>query len=1719
MSSVDDRIVNMQFNNKQFVSGATESQKALEGLDRTLANTGNSKGLTTMAGQVDQVRTRFGALQVAGVAALATIASKATTMGLGLIKSLTIDPISQGFAEYETNLKSVQTIMANTGESTKTVGKYLTQLNEYSDKTIYNFSQMADSIGKFTAAGVKLPAATSAIKGMANVAALTGANTNQLNSAMYQMSQALASGTIKLMDWNSLVNANMGTENMQEALKATAQTIEGSGEAMDAAIKKHGTFRDSLTEGWLSADIFTKTMKVMAGTTNEAGETVAYTVKQLKDMGYADKAAKDLNRLSAASIDSATKIKTFTQMIDVIKESVGSGFAKVFEGLFGNLKEASTLWTTVGNTITDAIGGIFDSVNAVLTSWKQLGGFTALWAGFGNIFKTIGNLLAPFVIAFQTILPTSGKAGEGLANLSKGFESVTAGMEKASRGAMVITPYLVMVAKGIKAAFGGIGAAIGYVKDLVGSLDNLKSAFKNLSLDDFSFDNLMNLGSKAVDLGKNIIAGIAEGLGVSVSELTSAMSEVANTVIDTFKDILGIHSPAQAMIPLGEAIIQGIIQGVVAAASLIWDAIMGLSSIIVGAFSDLFGDMDALDWATFLNTLLTGGMILAVTNMTNNFGGIAKSLNGMKEVVTDTFGAVTDTLGAMQTKLKAEALKAIAIAIGILAASLLVISFIKVPALEKSLTAIGIMLAMLVGSLFALSKISTEVNLAALAASLLLISMAMLNLAVAVAILGRQDYETLKKGLGSIAIVLGTLVVAMFAFSKIKGSIAGMAGSIFVIALAMNALAAAVLAFGSMDVETLKQGLGGLAITLGLVVLAMLGLDQMKGKTEGVAATILVMSGAMMLLAKAIQMMGSMSLGDLAKGLVGLGVGLAFMVATILVLAGIGPAAVVAAAAVLIMGEAVVLMAIGLKILADVLTMLAALDWDTYLKGLAMLTLLAIPILAVGAAALAVAPGLIVLGISMGLIGAAMFLAGAGMLAFATGFALLVTVGTAGIGLIVFAFQAFMALLPTFAIQFAAAMVGFVEAIAAAAPRMREAMSKIFAEMIGVVQDAIPRIGELIETLFDTILEIAIETIPKYGKLISTLLETGLKVIRKFIPQMVTGGVDILIALLRGFEQRIPLLADAAVDAITAFINAIAEQGPKLADSAAKAIIRFINGLTTAIENNDSELRTAGLNLAYAIVNGMTGGLLGWGMDQVRAAATALADALPGWMRKVLGVESPSKVTAKIGEQTAEGLAVGMDDSHSIVEKSATSLGATLAKAMALGIQDEAKIAVTAAVQMVNAVIAEGDEAILALQQKASAKQYDAYRVQARANMGQKTADKFQGRADDTSKRSTKASNEAEKLRRLSERNEALAKKAEGDRAKHLLALSRQQDKHARQLDGVAKRSEKAAEKQQKAADRQQKAADKQQKAADKAQRAADKAAQRVTDAKNFNAADLEGKGDIWMGQAFDATTKAQQYLAEAEAKQERADRLLDNKKKKDDKRGERLQDEADKAAEAAERYATAATTARSEAERFYHMAKMEEAKAVYARIEEIEGSRRAEEEAAKADAEFAAADTEGKIKIMEARAKASEARAAAARKAAEAAMQEAKNLAMVDADAAMAQLDLAEEQASRATAAADQAKQERDQAAQLLEQAKSQTASGGAGSSLSPSRGVLEDAARVVDRYSASLAEAEALAASAQPVVQFSQTNTSPIALTASEIYRQTKNLLSATEIKMGAN
>ena len=327
-TTVDQRVVEMRFDNKQFENNIQTSLSSIDKLKKSLNMDGATKGLESvekasgkinlsgLSNAVETVNAKFSALEVMAITALANITNSAVNAGKSIVSALTIDPIKTGFQEYETQINAVQTILANTsskGTTLDQVNNALDELNHYADMTIYNFTEMTRNIGTFTAAGVDLDTSVSAIKGIANLAAVSGSNSQQASTAMYQLSQALAAGTVKLQDWNSVVNAGMGGQVFQDALKETARV---HGIAIDYMIKDEGSFRETLQKGWLTSDILTETLSKFTGDLNE---------EQLRTMGYSEEQIASIIKMGQTANDAATKVKTFSQLFDTLKEAAQSG--------------------------------------------------------------------------------------------------------------------------------------------------------------------------------------------------------------------------------------------------------------------------------------------------------------------------------------------------------------------------------------------------------------------------------------------------------------------------------------------------------------------------------------------------------------------------------------------------------------------------------------------------------------------------------------------------------------------------------------------------------------------------------------------------------------------------------------------------------------------------------------------------------------------------------------------------------------------------------------------------------------------------------------------------------------------------------------------------------------------------------------------------------------------------------------------------------------------------------------------------------------------------------------------------------------------------------------------------------------------------------------------------------------------------------------------------
>ena len=425
MATIDERVVSLKMNNKQFLSAIRESASSMDKLRDSLKMDNAAAGLkrvgeiarnTTLgdlARSAVDAASNMSIMQGVGIAALGGIGAAAIDAGKSILQQM-VQPAIDGFKEYETQINAVQTILANTSQNGTTldqVNAALDELNTYADKTIYNFTEMTNSIGTFTVAGIGLEDATTAVKGFSNMAALSGANAQQAAGATYQLAQAMSSGKVALQDWISLEHTGIGGKQFQDALIETSRIMNTG---VDAAIAKQGSFRLSLQEGWLTSEVMLQTLKVMTNDLSEA---------QIMEMGYSEEQAAKLKMLAQKASESATQIRTFTQMIGTWQEVLGSGWAETWRIIIGDFADAQVLFTSVGNWVGDLIAEMSDARNSFLKTWAALGGRTELLRGLHNIFQALVKIIGQVVSAFRDVF--SNASAQGLFDMTKAFADFT----------------------------------------------------------------------------------------------------------------------------------------------------------------------------------------------------------------------------------------------------------------------------------------------------------------------------------------------------------------------------------------------------------------------------------------------------------------------------------------------------------------------------------------------------------------------------------------------------------------------------------------------------------------------------------------------------------------------------------------------------------------------------------------------------------------------------------------------------------------------------------------------------------------------------------------------------------------------------------------------------------------------------------------------------------------------------------------------------------------------------------------------------------------------------------------------------------------------------------------------------------------------------------------------------------------------------------------------
>ena len=959
-TTVDERVVEMRFDNKQFEQNIQTSLSSLDKLKKSLNLEGAAKGLETvndaankcsgnmspLSNAVETVRVRFSALEVMAITALQNITNSALAAGKNLVSAFTIDPIKSGFEEYETQINAVQTILANTsskGTTLDQVNNALDELNHYADMTIYNFTEMTRNIGTFTAAGVDLDTSVAAIKGIANLAAVSGSNSQQASTAMYQLSQALAAGTVKLQDWNSVVNAGMGGQVFQDALKETAKV---HGIAIDEMIKDEGSFRETLSKGWLTSDILTETLAKFTGDLNE---------DQLRTMGYADDQIKSIMEMGKTANDAATKVKTFTQLFDTLKEAAQSGWTQSWEIIVGDFEEAKELLTEVSDTFSAVINASADARNKMLQDWKDLGGRTMMIEAVKNVFEGLVSVAKPVREAFNEIFPPM--TGKQLAEITECIRDLTAkfkmgeesskNLKNTFKGVFAV---LDIVGQAFKAVAGGVGELIGLFLPAGNGVLSLTGSFGEylVKLDETvkKTDVFGKAVSTVVDIVKTVITFVKTA-GEKVKEFGKAAGEkfdfpgfeLFHSFLERVHDRMaqigdGAGKMKSGVIVafemMGEALEKckflKVMEALWTAVKVIADGIADAVGTMMGTLAEKLGNADFSGVLDVLNSIAVGGIAVSISKFLKSVTEPLEGLNGVLEGVTGILDGVRGCFEAYQTNLKAGTLLKIGAAIALLAGSIVAISLIDSDKLSASLGAITVLFANLLGAMAIFNKISSDTGKVSKACT------AMIAMSVAVSILAGAlkkvsdlDWGELARGLVGIAGLTTIVVASSKAMASGQKQVMKGATSLIIFGAAVKILASACKDLSKLQWDELGRGLTGVGVLFAEIAV-FLRVAKFNGKMISTATGIVILSAAMKVLASACKDFGQMEWSEIGKGLAGIG-GLLAELAVFTNLAG-------NAKHVMFTGVALIAIGAAMKIFASAVKDFGQLQWDEIGRGL-----------------------------------------------------------------------------------------------------------------------------------------------------------------------------------------------------------------------------------------------------------------------------------------------------------------------------------------------------------------------------------------------------------------------------------------------------------------------------------------------------------------------------------------------------------------------------------------------------------------------------------------------------------------------------------------------------------------------------------------------------------------------------------------------------------------
>ena len=900
--TIDEKVVEMRFDNSQFERNVATSMSTIDKLKRSLKFDGISKGIEDISDSanridfsgfsnaIDSVQMKFSALEVMAVTALANITNAAVNAGLKFAKSLTIEPISTGWSKYNTKNQSVATMVAQ-GYDIETVNSQLERLNWFTDETSYDFTQMVANIAKFTATGKDLDESVTAMEGIANWAALSGQNANTASHAMYQLSQAMGAGVMRLEDYKSIQNVSMDTDEFrQKALDAAVAlgTLKKNADGTYSSLVGKANnftksqFATSLTQGaWFTSDVmmsvfqdYSKAVDQIYDYATEKGITASQAIKELDGQ---------VDAFSLKGFKASQEARTFEDAINSARDAVSSGWLNTFELIFGNAEQATSTWTDLAEIMHDIFAEPGNTRNELLSQWRELGGQKALIESLMGIVGQLKDMLDILGEAWSNVFPpmTAERLVEITENFRDFVQSISDFIQKHRDNLVSTFQGLFSVLRIIKDALKGVWTVVQSIIDNSGSLVPTILEFTG------SLGEIVTSLSKSIEEG-NIFVTIGEKIGGVLKWLTGLFSGASPYIKNIF-----------SAIGKGAAFV---------------------SKVLSNLFSNIKVDVPKL-----INSLSFASISVFLGKALSGLKKPLKIVSDIKGSIVRVLDGVRDALSSWKTSIDAKSLLNIAISIGILAGSLMLISSIESDKLMKSVVAIGALMTELGLFLKLFSGFGGGLKgFGSIAIAMIGISTSVLILASAMKTLSKIPEEAIGRSIAALVGVMAILTATAHAFPQKK--MLGVGLAMIGVATAVVILAGAMKIFQTLQWEDIAKGIVAIGGSLGVLALFLTAMnDNIKG-----AFALTIAAGSLIVLGTALKILSSIpftnilvALGALAGTFLVLGLAGAILTPVIPTILGLAGALTLVGVAILAFGAGLALTGAGLTAIAAGLTALA----------------------------------------------------------------------------------------------------------------------------------------------------------------------------------------------------------------------------------------------------------------------------------------------------------------------------------------------------------------------------------------------------------------------------------------------------------------------------------------------------------------------------------------------------------------------------------------------------------------------------------------------------------------------------------------------------------------------------------------------------------------------------------------------------------------------------